>query len=91
VITAIARPHRFFDNLEQMGFSIDMRHVFPDHYDYSPAEVDTLSNCIYPITTAKDAVKLMPYWPPEKPLWVLEQTIAVDDGLLANIISHIKN
>jgi len=88
-ITGIARPHRFFDNLKEIGLTIDAYHVFSDHYDYSEAEVRVFSDCTYPITTGKDAVKLMPYWPPKKPLWVLEQKITVDDCLIEKIISAI--
>ncbi|MDQ6976129.1 MAG: tetraacyldisaccharide 4'-kinase [Mariprofundaceae bacterium] len=89
-ITGIARPHRFFDNLQGMGLSIDGHHVFPDHYHYSASDVLMFSAFPYPITSAKDAVKLIEHWPKKCPLWVLEQTVEVDSGLIEKIVAQVN-
>jgi tetraacyldisaccharide 4'-kinase len=88
-ITGIARPERFFDNLIELGHNIASRHSFADHYRYTPSDVAALAQLPCPVTTAKDAVKLMAYWPSDTPLWVLEQTISCDDALIDAIIAHV--
>jgi tetraacyldisaccharide 4'-kinase len=89
VITGIARPERFFDNLTDLGHDIASRHIFIDHHRYSPGEVASLARLRCPVTTAKDAVKLMEHWPSNTPLWVLEQKVVCNDQLIDAIQAHI--
>ena len=92
VVTGIARPKRVFLDLKSLGFSIREHIFFPDHHDYSQQDVDKLlSNHQSLVTTAKDAVKLLPYWPQDKPLWVLEQQADAELGLIDEVIQRIEN
>jgi tetraacyldisaccharide 4'-kinase len=60
----IARPNRFFEDLEEMGLALAGRRSFPDHHVYKPTELrrleqqarDAGANAL--ITTEKDAVRL---------------------------------
>jgi len=55
-VSGIGYPQRFFDTLESIGFEV-MGHPYPDHYDFSLAELLQYGN--YPIiVTSKDAVKI---------------------------------
>ena len=63
----IGQPKRFFDLLDQQGFTLTARYEFGDHHAYSEAELKTLkdkaekSNARL-ITTEKDWVRLAPSW-----------------------------
>jgi tetraacyldisaccharide 4'-kinase len=60
-VAAIANPEGFFMSLEQVGFTVEKRHVFPDHHAYSDIDLrkliasnpDTVFVC-----TEKDGVKI---------------------------------
>ncbi|GAB4299959.1 MAG: tetraacyldisaccharide 4'-kinase [Desulfuromonadia bacterium] len=63
----IASPDRFFDMLEGCGVQLCATVTFPDHTPYGVDELAALGNlkgekrADFLITTAKDAVKLLPY------------------------------
>jgi len=71
-VTAIARPQRFFDDLQAAGLHLDGSRSYPDHHPFSRKDVSELVG-LHPdiAVTAKDAVKLAPLWPQHRPLWVL--------------------
>lgn len=54
-VAAIGNPQRFFNMLENLGFKI-IRHPFPDHYYFQPADFDFGADAII-IMTEKDATK----------------------------------
>jgi tetraacyldisaccharide 4'-kinase len=60
----IARPHRFFADLESLGIKTDPRRVFRDHHRYTQIDAENLlalkkqSGAQAFITTAKDMVNL---------------------------------
>lgn len=54
-VAGIGNPERFFDTLRQAGIHVET-HVFPDHYAYSPGDVD-FGDDLAVLMTAKDAVK----------------------------------
>lgn len=55
-VSGIGYPQRFFDTLHSLGFEV-IGHPYPDHYDFSLAELLEYSQ--YPIVvTTKDAVKI---------------------------------
>jgi len=88
VVTAIARPQRFIGDLQKAGVDIASTRLFPDHHRFSEAEVASLLAQPFPvIVTGKDAVKLRPLWPVDKPLWVLHQRPEAEEGLLDAILS----
>lgn len=65
--SGIADPAAFFDSLEASGLPLVATLAFPDHTGYGPREMEavgrlkqnTRAHCL--VTTAKDAVKLLPY------------------------------
>ena len=55
-VSGIGYPQRFFDTLHSLGFEV-IGHPYPDHHDFSLAELLQYSD--YPIiVTSKDAVKI---------------------------------
>jgi tetraacyldisaccharide 4'-kinase len=55
-VSGIGYPQRFFDTLDSLGFEV-IPHPYPDHYDFSLAEL--LQYAEHPIiVTSKDAVKI---------------------------------
>ena len=64
-VSGIASPEVFFEGLEQAGLSIK-EHAFPDHHQFTVAEISELKQVI---TTEKDAVKLVHLLP--EPFWVV--------------------
>jgi len=91
VVTGIARPVRVVNDLKNLGFEIAEHTNFIDHHAYTANDITTMFQVPYPIvTTAKDAVKLLPLWPTDKPLWVLEQKADAEEGLLDEVVSFIQ-
>lgn len=85
-VSAIAHPQRFHDDLSRHGCVIDTLRVFPDHHRYSRQDVTHLLALLTPIViTAKDAVKLAPLWPRDRPLWVARQEAEAEPGLFEAI------
>ena len=64
-VSGIASPSRFFEGLEQAGLSIE-EYAFPDHHQFTEADVSNLGRVI---TTEKDAVKLVHLL--QQPFWVV--------------------
>lgn len=55
-VSGIGYPKRFFETLTALGFNV-IEHPFPDHHDFSLADLQPYQN--YPIiVTSKDAVKI---------------------------------
>ncbi|MDQ6989246.1 MAG: tetraacyldisaccharide 4'-kinase, partial [Mariprofundaceae bacterium] len=89
-ISSIARPQRFINDLQTLGFNISTHQAFADHFAYQQRDVDKLHHHATTIvTTAKDAVKLLPLWKAEQPLWVLEQQAHAEQGLIEEILAHL--
>ena len=91
LVTGIARPKRVIADLHSLGFNIAQYDRFADHHAYTQQDVQQLMQKHRSIvTTAKDAVKLIPLWPCDMPLWVLEQQIEAEDGLARQIVKIIR-
>jgi len=89
-VTAIARPKRFIQSLQEVGIHVESSFFFPDHYSFSASDMQELWGQGSAIAvTAKDAVKLLPIWPQNMPLWVLEQSSKAEAGLLEAILNHL--
>jgi len=89
-VTAIARPQRFFDDLQAAGFNLVGSKIFPDHHPFTDRDVDVLLRMHADIAvTAKDAVKLVPLWPKDRPLWVLPLSAEVQSGLIETILQNL--
>lgn len=61
----IARPDQFFAMLEAIGARVIARHPFEDHQPFGPTDIQPILDEAFavdavPVTTAKDAVRLMP-------------------------------
>lgn len=61
--TAIGNPDRFYNLLQAQGLTLEGVKSFPDHHNYSQAEIDDLEHCAKEgaytlITTRKDYVKI---------------------------------
>jgi tetraacyldisaccharide 4'-kinase len=89
-ISSIARPERFLDALNTAGIEVVRHFRFPDHHRYSAGDLQPcLRGSLPVIATSKDGVKLIPLWPDEPPLWILEQQGRGDRGLLDAILAPI--
>lgn len=101
-VSGIGYPQRFFDTLESIGFEV-MGHPYPDHYDFSLAEL--LQYGDYPIiVTSKDAVKISAlladytatqalsdeYVELVSRLWVLPVTAVLSENSYHNLDAQLK-
>ena len=101
-VSGIGYPQRFFDTLESLGFDV-IGHPYPDHYDFSLAELLQYSD--YPIVvTSKDAVKikaLLSDYTAEQAssdeyaqlvsrLWVLPVTAVLSDNCYDHLNQQLK-
>ena len=68
-LAGIARPGRFFRDLEAGGYDVRARLAFRDHHPYSKADVERIhtaaarSAAVVVVTTEKDLVRLLPLAP----------------------------
>ncbi|MDX2372887.1 tetraacyldisaccharide 4'-kinase [Psychrobacter sp. PP-21] len=101
-VSGIGYPQRFFDTLKSLGFDV-VGHPYPDHYDFSLAELLQYSD--YPIVvTSKDAVKISAllsgyttdqvlnaeYTELISRLWVLPVTAVLSDNCYDNLNQQLK-
>ncbi len=94
--TGIARPEKFYASLVELGADLVATRDFPDHYPFSPDEVEALlaeaaSRDAVAVTTEKDAMRLSPPYRvrvatlPIQVEW--EDPVAID-ALLGRLVSH---
>ena len=101
-VSGIGYPQRFFDTLGSLGFEV-IGHAYPDHYDFSLAEL--LQYHDYPIViTSKDAVKIRAllvaytskqalndeYEELASRLWVLPVTAVLSDSCYDDLYHQLK-
>ncbi|WP_394124180.1 tetraacyldisaccharide 4'-kinase [Psychrobacter nivimaris] len=101
-VSGIGYPQRFFDTLESIGFEV-IGHPYPDHYDFSLAELLRYGD--YPIiVTSKDAVKISAlladytatqalsdkYVELVSRLWVLPVTAVLSENSYHNLDAQLK-
>jgi len=94
VLAGIARADRFF---RAAAGRVQVRHEmrFSDHHRYTADDVALILGFGMPVlTTEKDAVKLLPLWPKDKPLAVLPLRGSGEQGLpeiiIGTMLSHRK-
>ncbi|MFQ5344507.1 MAG: tetraacyldisaccharide 4'-kinase, partial [Mariprofundus sp.] len=89
-VTSIARPQRFFHDLESGGLKLEGCQSYPDHHPFTEQDVCRILS-LHPdiAVTAKDAVKLLPLWPKHRPLWVLPMQGSAQPGLLDTITAWL--
>ncbi|PCI45000.1 MAG: tetraacyldisaccharide 4'-kinase [Proteobacteria bacterium] len=85
-VSAIARPQRFTQSLQDLGVHVETSYFFPDHHAFTEHDLHHIwkQNTAIAVT-AKDAVKLLDIWPKNRPLWVLEQGFEAQEGLITAI------
>ncbi|MDX8392610.1 MAG: tetraacyldisaccharide 4'-kinase [Mariprofundaceae bacterium] len=93
-VAGIARPERFINAAEQV-IPVEKKMLFGDHHRYTADDISRILACDMPVLcTGKDAVKILPLWPQEQPLWVLPITGNGEQGLpeaiIKTMLGHLK-
>lgn len=88
VLCAIARPERFIQMTQALGYPIESIHTFPDHHAYSRDELQTFAGKTI-LTTAKDAVKLRALLPPTADAYALLLEAQLDSRLTERLLQEI--
>ncbi len=91
VVTGIANPKPFIEFLKNE--SLEFNHEeFKDHHEFSDAEIETLKEKEWILTTEKDYVRLEPYFKDSNNLFYLSIEIVIDKPKVFNkeITSFIK-
>ncbi|MFN7162885.1 MAG: tetraacyldisaccharide 4'-kinase, partial [Fimbriimonadales bacterium] len=80
LLCGVARPERFVETAQSLGYTIESVHAFPDHHAYTHDELRfTASKTV--LTTAKDAVKLRTRLPHTCNAYALLIEAHLDDAL----------
>jgi tetraacyldisaccharide 4'-kinase len=91
----IARPERFFLDLERAGWQLTGRRSFPDHHHYSPRDVEDVtrnareSGAKVILTTQKDGVRLTSR-DGDLPILDVPQEISIEPGFRAWLVERLR-
>jgi tetraacyldisaccharide 4'-kinase len=83
-VAGIARPERFFSDLEAAGIRVAGTRAFPDHHPYDARDVRAITaaaaaaGATVVMTTEKDLVRLLPFRPFPMPLAWLPLSVSVE-------------
>lgn len=96
-VAGIARPERFFEDLERAGIVVAARRTYRDHHPYTAADLRDLvgaarvAGADWIVTTEKDLVRLLPLGPPAVPLaWLpLDVSIEPAEGFCDWLVSRL--
>lgn len=80
LLCGIARPERFVQTAQSLGYIIEHTHIYPDHHAYKPDELSFLAGKTV-LTTAKDAVKVRTLLPPDCDVYALLLEARLDEAL----------
>jgi len=86
IVCGIARPQRFLQMANLLGYTVAEAHAFPDHHAYTPDELYKFSGKTL-LTTLKDAVKLRGQLPDDCDAYALLIEAHLDDALRDRILS----
>lgn len=89
-IAGIGYPQRFFQQLRDLGIIV-IPHPFPDHYEFSPADV-AFADQLPVIMTEKDAVKCKHF--ANSKHWVAAISVVLPDGFddaVLQLIDKVKH
>jgi tetraacyldisaccharide 4'-kinase len=86
IVCGIARPQRFLQMADLLGYTLAEAHAFPDHHAYTPDELYKFSGKTL-LTTLKDAVKLRGQLPDDCDAYALLIEARLDDALRDRILS----
>lgn len=102
LIAGVGRPGSVRRSAESLGARIEAERLFADHHVYRPRDLAGLAaESADWLTTEKDALKILPEWPGDATLHVLELGIEIQDethfldrlekALFARRASHAEN
>lgn len=83
-VAGIARPERFFDDLEADGWRVVDRVSFRDHHRFTRADVASIaarvkqSGAALALTTEKDVMRLLPWRPLPVPVAWVPLTVSIE-------------
>jgi len=86
IMCGIARPQRFLQMADLLGYTVAEAHAFPDHHAYTTDELYKFSGKTL-LTTLKDAVKLRGRLPDDCDAYALLIEAQLDDALHDRILS----
>jgi tetraacyldisaccharide 4'-kinase len=86
IVCGIARPQRFLQMADLLGYTVAEAHAFPDHHAYTTDELYRFSGKTL-LTTLKDAVKLRGRLPDNCDAYALLIEARLDDALRDHILS----
>lgn len=84
-VAGIGNPDGFFDSLRRSGLEI-IPHPFPDHHDYTPADI-SFADELPVIMTEKDAVKCAEF--ARRNYWAATVSVELDEGILERVMNTI--
>ncbi|MCX7924532.1 MAG: tetraacyldisaccharide 4'-kinase [Fimbriimonadales bacterium] len=90
LICGIARPERFVQTAQSLGYSIESLSTFPDHHAYIPDELRPLSGKTV-LTTVKDAVKLRTHLPADCDAYALLLEAQLDEPLQQRVLQELRS
>jgi tetraacyldisaccharide 4'-kinase len=85
-IAGIGHPQRYFNILEEQGLDV-VSCVYPDHYDYTPADLEFIGQPSV-LMTEKDAIKIKRFAKPN--YWYLPVTAEPDPEFAKQLIRKLK-
>jgi len=85
-IAGIGNPDSFFSSLRTAGLEV-IPHPFPDHYDYTQADI-SFSDGLPVLMTEKDAIKCYDF--ATRNHWAVTVSVVVDEGILTTVLEKIK-
>ena len=86
-VAGIGQPMQFFESLRLLGFEIE-QHEFPDHHNFSPADLSGLPDRPI-IMTEKDAVKCTE-WAGDN-AWYLSINVQVPNAVIQAVAALARN
>lgn len=84
-VAGIGNPDSFFYSLRIAGLEV-IPHPFPDHYDFTPADL-SFADGLPVLMTEKDAVKCTEF--ADRHCWVVTVSVEVDEGILETVLNKI--
>jgi tetraacyldisaccharide 4'-kinase len=86
IVCGIARPQRFLQMADLLGYTVAEAHAFPDHHAYTTDELYRFSGKTL-LTTLKDTVKLRERLPDDCDAYALLIEARLDDALRHRVLS----
>lgn len=88
-ISGIGAPFRFFQTLENLGFSLCFQKSFPDHCIFQESDFENLP-CEVLFVSEKDAVKCTQFAPKMHNIWVLPIQAQIPTPCIDDLVEKIN-